>query len=201
MPIVIETSNRTNFKRFKVMIQIISKRLKLIPLDNHLLEIWNREGHKEMTSKLGLNPTEWQISEEYLVETEDALQNFWLPMTAQYADNFFWYTNWEIVLTSANVSVGGIGFAGFPDQEGVTMVGYFIDGNHREKGYASEALQCLIDWAKLEPSLKTIIADTPFFNLPSQNVLKKAGFKEFGIGVTEHMGQQIQLKNWKLRIR
>lgn len=183
------------------MIQISSERLKLIPLDHHLLEIWSREGHKEMTSKLGLNPTEWQISEEYLLETEDALQNFWLPMTAQYADNFFWYTNWEIVLASENISVGGIGFAGFPDQEGVTMVGYFIDGNHREKGYASEALQCLIDWAKLEPSLKTIIADTPFFNFPSQNVLKKAGFKAFGIGVTEHIGQKIQLKNWRLGIR
>lgn len=182
------------------MIAINSERLRLIPLDNQLLTVWNTQGHKEMTSKLGLNPTEWQISEEYLVETEDALQNFWIPMTAQYADNFFWYTNWEIVLASENVSVGGIGFAGFPDQEGVTMVGYFIDGNHREKGYASEALHCLIDWAKLEPSLKTIIADTPFFNLPSQNVLKKAGFKEFGIGVTEHLGQQIQLKNWQLGI-
>jgi [ribosomal protein S5]-alanine N-acetyltransferase len=183
------------------MIEIYSERLRLIPLDNQLLTIWNLQGHKEMTSKLGINPTEWQISEEYLVETEDALQNFWLPMTAQYADNFFWYTNWEIVLVSENVSVGGIGFAGFPDQEGVTMVGYFIDGNHREKGFATEALNCLIDWATLEPSLKTIIADTPFFNFSSQNVLKKAGFKEFGIGETEHLGQKIQLKNWKLGIR
>ena len=182
------------------MIEIYAQRLRLIPLDNHLLTIWNTEGRKALSTKLGLNPTEWQISEEYRVETEDALQNFWLPMTAQYADNFFWYTNWEIVLESENVSIGGIGFAGFPDQEGVTMVGYFIDGNHREKGFATEALNCLIDWAKLEPSLKTIIADTPFFNLPSQNVLKKAGFKEFGIGVTEHLGQQIQLKNWKLGI-
>ena len=183
------------------MIEIYSERLKLIPLDNQLLNIWNREGRKQLTTKLGLTPTEWDISEEYRIETEDALQNFWLPMTSQYADIFFWYTNWEIVLTSENISVGGIGFAGFPDQEGVTMVGYFIDGNHREKGYATEALNCLIDWAKLEPSLKTIIADTPFFNLPSQNVLKKTGFKEFGIGVTEHIGEVIQLKNWRLGIR
>ena len=183
------------------MIEIYSERLRLIPLDNHLLNIWNREGRKILTQKLGLHPAEWQMSDFDRDETEDALQNFWLPMTAQYMDNFFWYTNWEIVLESENISVGGIGFAGFPDQEGVTMVGYFIDGNHREKGYATEALNCLIDWAKLEPSLKTIIADTPFFNLPSQNVLKKVGFKEFSIGVTEHMGQTIQLKNWKLGIR
>ena len=183
------------------MIEIHSERLKLIPLDNHLLEIWNKEGRKALAQQLGLNPTEWQMSDFDRDETEDALQNFWLPMTAQYTENFFWYTTWEIVLTSENVSVGGIGFAGFPDQEGVTMVGYFIDGNHREKGYATEALNCLIDWAKLEPSLKSIIADTPFFNLPSQNVLKKAGFKEFGIGVTEHLNKQIQTKNWKLGIR
>jgi [ribosomal protein S5]-alanine N-acetyltransferase len=182
------------------MIEINSERLKLIPLDNHLLTIWHTQGRKAMVLKLNLNPTEWQMSDFDRSETEDALQNFWLPMTEQFADIFFWYTNWEIVLISENVSIGGIGFAGFPDQEGVTMVGYFIDGNHREKGYATEALKCLIDWAKLEPALKTIIADTPFFNLPSQNVLKKAGFQAFGIGVTEHIGQQIQLKNWKLVI-
>lgn len=183
------------------MIEIYSKRLRLIPLDNHLLTIWNIQGRKALAEKLGLNPIEWQMSDFDRNETEDALQNFWLPMTAQNETVFFWYTNWEIVLVSENVSVGGIGFAGFPDQEGVTMVGYFIDGNHREKGYATEALNCLIDWAKSEPCLKTIIADTPFFNLPSQNVLKKAGFKEFGIGITEHIGQKIQLKNWKLGIR
>ena len=184
-----------------MMIQIHAERLKLIPLDNHLLAIWNREGRKALTQQLGLTPSDWKMSDFDRDETEDALQNFWLPMTAQYEDNFFWYTNWEIVLVSENISVGGIGFAGFPDQDGVTMVGYFIDANHREKGYATEALNCLIDWAKLEPSLKTIIADTPFFNLLSQNVLKKIGFREFSISVTEHIGQTIQLKNWKLGIR
>ena len=81
------------------------------------------------------------------------------------------------------------------------MVGYFIDGNYRQKGYASEALNCLIDWAILEPALKTIIADTPFFNLPSQNVLRKAGFKEFSIGETLHLNEKIQTKNWRLVVR
>ncbi|MCU0468001.1 MAG: GNAT family N-acetyltransferase [Arcicella sp.] len=183
------------------MIEIFSQRLRLIPLDNHLLTIWNTEGRKSLTTKLGLNSSDWNIDEFYLAETEDALQNFWLPMTAQHEIDFFWYTNWEIILDATNTSIGGIGFAGFPDQDGVTMVGYFIDGNHRELGYATEALNCLIDWAKLEPTLKTIIADTPFFNLPSQNVLKKAGFKEFAISETEHLNQKMQLKNWKLVIR
>lgn len=183
------------------MIEIYSERLRLIPLDNQLLNIWNTQGRTDMTAKLGLNACDWNIDEFYLAETQDALQNFWLPMTEQNPADFFWYTNWEIVLVSENTSVGGIGFAGFPDQDGVTMVGYFIDGNHREKGYATEALTCLIDWAKLEPSLKTIIADTPFFNFPSQNVLKKVGFREFSISETEHINQKIQLKNWKLVIR
>jgi RimJ/RimL family protein N-acetyltransferase len=52
----------------------------------------------------------------------------------------------------------------------------------------------------LEPSLKMIIADTPFFNFPSQNVLKKAGFKEFAISEVQHI-EKIQVKNWKLNIR
>ena len=183
------------------MIEIYSERLRLIPLDNQLLTIWNNEGRNKMELRLGLNPSDWQIADFDQIETEDALQNFWLPMTDQNPIDFFWFTSWDIVLTSENTAIGGIGFAGFPDQEGVTMVGYFIDGNHREKGYATEALNCLIDWAKLEPALKSIIADTPFFNLPSQNVLKKAGFKEFAIGVTVHLNEKIQTKNWRLVVR
>jgi RimJ/RimL family protein N-acetyltransferase len=182
------------------MIEIYSERLRLIPLDNDLLNLWSLQGRKAMIEQLRLQPSEWLMSDFDREETEDALQNFWLPMTEQNPTDFFWYTNWEIVLDAENTSIGGIGFAGFPDQDGVTMVGYFIDGKHREKGYATEALTCLIDWAKLEPNLKTIIADTPFFNFPSQNVLKKAGFKEFSISETEHINQKIQLKNWKLKI-
>jgi len=183
------------------MIEINAERLILIPLDNQLLTLWSTEGRNQMEARLGLNPSNWLMSNFDRIETEDALQNFWLPMTAEHQADFFWFTNWAIVLASENTSVGGIGFAGFPDQDGVTMVGYFIDGNHREKGYATEALNCLINWAKLEPSLKTIIADTPFFNFPSQNVLIKAGFKEFSLGETVHLNEKIQTKNWKLVLR
>lgn len=183
------------------MIEIYSERLKLIPLDNQLLTIWNTDGRNKMEARLGLQPSTWLMADFDRIETEDALLNFWIPMTAEHQGDFFWFTNWDIVLASENTSIGGVGFAGFPDQEGVTMVGYFIDGNHREKGYATEALNCLIDWATLEPALKTIIADTPFFNLPSQNVLKKVGFKEFSIGETIHLNETIQTKNWKLVLR
>jgi [ribosomal protein S5]-alanine N-acetyltransferase len=182
------------------MIEIYSERLRLVPLDNDLLTIWFIQSRSNMETQLGLNHSNWEISDFDKAETEDALVNFWLPMTAEYPDNFFWYTTWEIVLISENISIGGIGFAGIPDEEGVTMVGYFIDGKYREKGYATEALRCLIDWGSLEPSLKTIIADTPFFNLPSQNVLKKVGFREFGIAEVFHL-QKMQVKNWKLKIR
>lgn len=183
------------------MIEIYSDRLRLIPLDNQLLTFWNSEGRNNMEARLGINPSNWQVSDFDRLETEDALINFWIPMTAEHQADFFWFTNWDIVLASENTSIGGIGFAGFPDQDGVTMVGYFIDGNHREKGYATEALTCLIEWAKSEPALKTIIADTPFFNFPSQNVLKKTGFKEFSIGETVHLNEKIQTKNWRLIVR
>lgn len=182
------------------MLSINTERLRLIPLDNHLLKIWHQEGRNPMEIKLGLNPSEWRMEDFFKAETEDALVNFWLPMTAQYFVNFEWYTNWEIVLTEENISIGGIGFAGMPDESGVTMVGYFIDGNYREKGYATEALKCLINWGSQEPTLKTILADTPFFNFPSQNVLKKVGFREFAIAEVFHL-EKMQVKNWKLKIR
>ena len=145
------------------MIEIYSDRLKLIPLDNQLLTLWHTQSRNAMETKLGLNPSNWQVAKFDQIETEDALINFWLPMTAEHQNDFFWFTNWDIVLEAENISIGGIGFAGFPDQDGVTMVGYFIDGNHREKGYATEALTCLINWAKLEPALKNHYCRYAFF--------------------------------------
>jgi ribosomal-protein-alanine N-acetyltransferase len=88
-----------------------------------------------------------------------------------------------------------------PDQDGVTMVGYFLDKKYRQKGFASEALKTLIDWAATDFSLKTIIADTPVDNLASQNVLIKQGFKEFGlIEEVKHI-ENLKVKHWRLDLK
>jgi [ribosomal protein S5]-alanine N-acetyltransferase len=176
------------------MIQIESERLKLIPLDYQLLSIWDSEGRHSMEKKLGLAPSSWEVDEFYEAETKDAIQNFWMPKTKENPDQFYWFTNWEIVLTKKNISIGGIGFVGSP-YLGTTSIGYLIDNKFQRNGFATEALACLLEWAFLDPSLKTVLADTPKQNLASQKVLQKNSFLKTGEGIAEHT-KTLEVFNW-----
>lgn len=167
------------------MLEITSPRLTLIPLDYNLLNIWNEKGRAELEKNLNLNPNQWTTNELSIAETNDALKNYWIPQTLLNPEIFHWFTNWEIVISDQNISIGGIGFGGYP-AGGVTEIGYMIDEKYQKNGFASEALACLLNWAFQNPILKTVHADTPKDNLPSQNVLLRNGFEKTGEGEVEH---------------
>jgi [ribosomal protein S5]-alanine N-acetyltransferase len=178
------------------LIEIESARLRLVPLDFRLLTLWNTEGRNKMEAILGLIPSQWIVDELYEVETKDALQNFWIPQTKQNPDTFFWNTNWEIVLIDKKLSIGGIGFAGLP-YNGSTSIGYMIDQKFHKQGFATEALDTLLNWAFMDPTLKIIKADTPKDNFASQKVLLNNGFKCIGEGTAEHT-QSIEVFHWQI---
>jgi RimJ/RimL family protein N-acetyltransferase len=94
--------------------------------------------------------------------------------------DYYWYTNWEIILNSASCSVGGIGFAGLPDNNGKTELGYAIDQKFEGQGIATEAVGAIIDWAFQDEGLKIIQAETPTDNVSSQRVLIKNQFNYTG---------------------
>ena len=76
--------------------------------------------------------------------------------------------------------MGGIGFAGLPDDEGATEIGYALDEKFRGKGIATEAVQALSDWAFQDPDLHKLRAETPVDNVESQRVLEKNNFQKTG---------------------
>jgi RimJ/RimL family protein N-acetyltransferase len=94
--------------------------------------------------------------------------------------DYYWYTNWEIILNSASCSVGGIGFAGLPDNNGKTEIGYAIDEKFEGQGIATEAVQGIIEWAFQDEGLQIIQAETPKDNRSSQRVLIKNHFHQTG---------------------
>lgn len=157
------------------MFYIESERLKLIPLNLHQLRIYN--DHEALAENLGLKVAKIETELLFQHEFDDALQNHWTPLVEKNPDNYIWYTNWLIVLKEENIAVGGIGVTGIPDETGACETGYGMDLNQRGKGYATEALGCLAQWAFQNPGLKTIIAHTVIDGLSSQKVLQKAGFQ------------------------
>jgi len=159
------------------MFFIESERLKMIPLTHQLLQLL-RADRGAMEQALGLYKSSFQVSKFYQNEVDDALTNFWLPKTLANPGAYKWYTDWEIVLKSMDTSIGGIGFTGEPNGSGEVEIGYMIDGQHHNKGYATEALQLLVGWAFTSESVKCIIVHTYADNLPSIRILDKCGFNE-----------------------
>lgn len=74
-------------------------------------------------------------------------------------------------------AVGGIGFFGPPDGQGVVELGYGFVPAARGRGLATAALLEAVSIAGSAGAL-AIIADATLDNLPSQRVLARAGFLE-----------------------
>lgn len=157
------------------MFYIESERLRLIPLNLHQLHIYNNP--EALALNLALKAVKVETEPFFQNEFDDALQNFWLPQVEKNADNYVWFTNWLVVLKQENIGIGGIGLAGLPKEDGESEVGYGMDLSHRGKGYATEALLCLAQWAFQNANLKIIVAHTPLDLLNSQRVLQKASFR------------------------
>jgi ribosomal-protein-alanine N-acetyltransferase len=94
------------------------------------------------------------------------------------------YGMWYIILVEGEKreAIGNIGFKGKPDESNTIETGYSIVENHQRKGYASEAVAGLIEWALNQPRIEKVIAETLTDGFPSQKVLKKNGFTFVGEG-------------------
>ncbi|MFF5981105.1 GNAT family N-acetyltransferase [Streptomyces olindensis] len=73
-------------------------------------------------------------------------------------------------------ALGAMGFHGVPDGAGRVEIGYDLVEAARGHGYATEALRALSAWALDRDEVRTVVANVERDNLPSQNVLARAGF-------------------------
>jgi RimJ/RimL family protein N-acetyltransferase len=88
-----------------------------------------------------------------------------------------WLTYWLVVIREDSFGAGLFGYKGFPDSNGEAEIGYGIDPACRGKGYATEALLALVEWAFREPACRAVVArDVLRTNQASRKVLVKAGF-------------------------
>ena len=167
----------------KPFFYIESERLKLIPLDyDHLCFYAQPE---KLSLILGIRNCLIETGEPFDEAFNEALENFWKPMTQAHPEQYPWFTNWLIVLKSENATIGGIGLSGLPNDAGETETGYATDIKYRNRGYMSEALACLCEWVFQQPDVKAIIAHTFPDGLISQKTLTNNGFRLVGPEITD----------------
>ena len=93
-----------------------------------------------------------------------------------------WYIAWNIKLKNGT-TIGDLCFKGISDDKTVE-VGYGITSKYQNKGYGTEAVNKIIEWA-LKEGAKRIEAETDPNNKASQRVLEKCGFIPLGINGLE----------------
>jgi ribosomal-protein-alanine N-acetyltransferase len=77
-------------------------------------------------------------------------------------------------------AVGSIGFHGPPDPEGRLEVGYSVDPPFRRRGYATESVKALFDWAHREHGITRFVASVSPDNEASLNLTAAYGFHKVG---------------------
>lgn len=110
-----------------------------------------------------------------------------------------WYTYWLIILEEDGVRTGAgmVGFKGVPDDAGSVEIGYDIDSAFRGKGYMTEAVQAMIDWAFQRDGCQMITACSVLKTNPaSSHVLLNAGMVLSGED-EESFSYQISREAWK----
>ena len=88
---------------------------------------------------------------------------------------------WYLVPKGVGVLAGVAGYKGKPVRDRVE-VGYSIPAGHRRRGYATEAVQALVDRAFAINGVERVIAETLPELAPSIGVLHKCGFNHVGDG-------------------
>ena len=104
-----------------------------------------------------------------LTQLDDASEQGWS----------FWY----LVTADDTCELAGIcGFKGRPDQSGSVEIGYSILSNYQRRGFATEAVVRLVDWAFSHHNVHEVCAETMPHLSQSIRVLEKNGFKLTGAG-------------------
>ncbi|PJE48181.1 MAG: N-acetyltransferase [Sediminibacterium sp.] len=164
-----------------------TKRLIIIPLTyNQLVKYVKCDGTLE--KEFNLNPNSRIISDEL----KEALENTILPNVADTTKNYLFSTLWTAISIAENSMVGDLCIVGEPNKLGEIEIGYGTYEEYQGKGYMTEIVGGIIEWAKTQASVKSIIASTLKTNLASFKVLEKNKF----IKIKENQ----LLLNWKLEL-
>lgn len=142
-----------------------------------------------LEEELNLNKTSRTISPELKAALEETI----LPNVADESRDYLYSTLWTAISKTENKMIGDLCIVGEPNADGEIEIGYGTYEEFQNKGFMTEIVSGIIDWAKNQPIVKSIIASTDKTNIASFKVLEKNNFIK--IGETE------TLYNWKLEMK
>jgi [ribosomal protein S5]-alanine N-acetyltransferase len=150
-------------------------RLRLVPYSpQHLLALI--EGEEPFRRSLGL-PAAEGLRAFYL---SDDVSPAWLERLRAAAAPDPWEHGFGVIHRELGAVIGGAGFKGPPDEEGIVEIAYGIVPAYQGQGYATEAAQALIAYAFDDGQTRLVRAHTAPAPNASTRVLTKCGFHFVG---------------------
>lgn len=93
---------------------------------------------------------------------------------------WIWYTFWFIIRESDRKVIGLLCFKGKPDPDsGKIEIGYGLGNKYLHQGYMTRAVKGVCKWAKKQPGVKLIMAETLPDNEASHALLARCGFESY----------------------
>jgi len=95
-----------------------------------------------------------------------------------------WLTWYAIRIDNDHpVLCGSIGFKGPPDKQGMIEIGFSVLPDSQGQGLATEMVAGIVQWAKHQPKVRQIEAETNIGNKAAIRVLEKNSFIHVGVGL------------------
>jgi [ribosomal protein S5]-alanine N-acetyltransferase len=126
-------------------------------------------------------------------ELKEALEQTLLPNVADKSKNYLYSTLWTGISKQDNKMVGDLCITGEPNEQGEIEIGYGTYEEFQGRGFMTEMVGGIIEWAKTQPGIKTILASTEKANAASFKVLEKNNFTKAGETET--------LFNWHIQLK
>jgi [ribosomal protein S5]-alanine N-acetyltransferase len=157
------------------VMEIETERLKLFPLSLEQLRSFIASP-KELERELGFD-----VSREIVTDRlRRAIDLKIAKMDRADPTEHAWYTYWLIIMKDKPFGAGLAGFKGSPDPQGKAEIGYGIDSAFGSRGYMTEAVKRLIEWAFQDARCMAIVApNTDKLNVASNRVLHKVGMRVY----------------------
>ncbi len=148
------------------MPSLATARLQLVPLEERHKVAFQR-GAGDLAALLGARvPEGWPHFPEAFVPAEEGQPGFARP--SEWPGYLFLYA-------ADGVLVGNGGFAGGPDAQGAVEIGYEIAPAYQNRGFATEVVWAMLDYAFARSAVRAVQAHTLAEANASNHVLQKVG--------------------------
>jgi ribosomal-protein-alanine N-acetyltransferase len=150
-------------------------RLLIIPLTYKELQLY-LQGNDLYEQAAGLTGAGRTV----VPAVQEMVTKFTLPKMAHApADHYLFYTFWVVMEKASRAIVAELGFKGEPNVRKEIEIGYGTMPVQQGKGYMTEAVGGMLNWAKVRIDVDAMLAETDETNTASIRVLRNNRFIQF----------------------